>query len=70
MYARFIVENRDNIWYNQKRTHLAHFRKKSYLEFFLKFSAKRVLCALGHIFNKKFLIQKPDTVGAQNWPGR
>ena len=35
-------------------------------------SAKRVLCALGHIFNKvkSGIVQKSDTVGVENWPGR
>ena len=38
---------------------------------FIKFSAKRVLCALGHIFNKvkRSIVQKSDSVGAQNWLG-
>ena len=36
--------------------------KKSYLGFFFKFFAKRILCAQGHIFNKinTRIVQKPD----------
>ena len=42
-----------------------HFIKISYLEFYLKFSAKRALCSLGHILNKvyKGIVQKLDEVG-------
>ena len=38
---------------------------------FKKFSAKKVLCALGHIFNKvnRSIVEKSDAVEAQNWPG-
>ena len=49
----------------QKRTLLTlHFKKISYLRFFLIFSAKRVLCPLGHISNKviRGIVQKPDEV--------
>ena len=47
-------------------------KKDSFGTSYLGFSAKRVLCALGHIFNKikMRIAQKPDTVGQQNWPGR
>ena len=46
--------------------------KKVLPRIYLKFSAKRVLCAVGHIFNKvkRGIVQKPDTVGPQNWPDR
>ena len=49
-----------------------HFKKKSYLGFFKNFFGKKVLCALGHIFNKgnTGIVQKPDAVGTQNWLGR
>ena len=48
-----------------------HFKKRPSLVF-LKMSANRVLCALGHIFNKvkSGIVQKPDTFGVENWPGR
>ena len=50
----------------QKGTLVAlNFKKKSYLGFFTKFSARRALCDLGHIFNKvnRGVAQKPDVVG-------
>ena len=49
-----------------------NFRKKPYLGFFLKYSNKRVLRVLGHIFNKvnRGIVQKSDAAGTQNWPGR
>ena len=48
------------------------FYKNILAKIFLKFSAKRVLCSLRHIFNKvnRGKIQKPDEVGALDWPGR
>ena len=48
------------------------FYKNILPKIFLKSSAKRVLCSLGHIFNKvnRGIVQKPDEVGTKNWPGR
>ena len=48
------------------------FKKKFLPRIFLKLSAKKVLCALGHIFNKvnRDIVEKPNADGAQNWPGR
>ena len=39
--------------------------KISYLAFFRKFSVKRILCPLGHVFNiiNRGIVQKPDGVG-------
>ena len=41
------------------------FYKNNLVRTFFKFSAKRVLCSQGHIFNKinSGVVQKPDEVG-------
>ena len=41
------------------------FLKKVLPSIFLKFSAERVLCVLGHLFNKvnRGIVQKPDVFG-------
>ena len=51
----------------QKRILLdLHLKKMSCQGHFFKFIAKRVLCALGHIFNKVIsgMVQNSDAVGA------
>ena len=49
----------------RKRTLLVLHIKKYLCKIFLKFSAKRALCALGYIFNKvsRGIDQKPDEAG-------
>ena len=54
----------------RKRTLLVLHIKKYLCKIFLKFSAKRALCALGYIFNKvsRGVDQKPDEAGTKNGP--
>ena len=56
-----------NLQCNKKRTVLPrHLKKIFYLGYFPKYSGKRVLCPLGHIFNKvnRGIVKKPDEVGS------
>ena len=58
----------------EKGTFLAllFLKKKVLPRILFKFSAKRVICDLGHIFNEviRGIVQKPDAVGIKNWPGK
>ena len=56
----------------KKDSFVTTFKKNILPRMFFKFSAKRVFSPLGHIFNKvnKGIVQMPDEVGRQDWPGR
>ena len=47
---------------------LLFFKKKVLPRILFKFSAKRVICDLGHIFNEviRGIVQKADAVGIKN----
>ena len=72
-----------NLWYiykvycREQGQHLMQQKKKnSFGSTFLKkisfVELKRVICPQGYIFNKvnRVIVQKPDEVVTQNWPGR